>query len=413
MDHQQPQPARGASAVPDTSSRPRVLFVGAVGNGVFGAAAMWLAERQLGLDAFAPLAQLWTLWSLVATGLVFGMQQWEIGRHGGAADAPRSRVPRRVVALVVVAAAVLLAVTAALRTQLFGTGSWWWPLAAASLPLGTAGTGLAYGLLARRRRYGALASLMVAENGLRLAATVVLGLVGATAAPYALTVLVGFLVALVPLWRPSRADAPSGSLGASVAALVGIGFATSFTVFGGPLLLGAAGGGAAVVSALFLVLIPVRVPFLLANSSLPGAMVAATERAVMGRADELRRTQGRLAAASAALAVVGALVGAAVVDPVAELVFGAGGVISPAAYGLIGAAAALCLGATFTNVVAIALDHVGATLAAWGGAAAVGVVLTATGVLASPMWLGGWMMCTGGAVVATHALVVRRAAVGT
>lgn len=399
-------PDRTATSTP-RRDRPRVLLAGAVGNGVLGAAAMLLSEQFLGLGEFAPVAQLWTLWSLVATGLVFGVQQWEIARHDVDPAAPRSTVPKGVVLRLVGLSLVALVGSGLLRASVFGSGSWVWPLAVTTLPVGTALTGLVYGLLARRGEFERLALLMTGENVARLALTVLLGLLGAGASWYALTVPVGFLVMLLGLVGPRAGAAPGGGTQLPVAALSGVGFATSFVIFGGPVLLGVAGGAPEAVSALFLVLLPIRVPFLLANATLPAAMVAATRLMVEGRRSRLRSLLARLVAAAAAGAGVAAVAGPAVGPPLAELFFDIGGVVPRPAYSWLAAAAVLGLAATYSNVIAIALDRLTRTAVAWSLVGIGGAVLASTGVLAEPTDLAVWMTLSFGVVVAVHAGLVR------
>ena len=41
-----------------------------------GAITLIVSQRYLDLDSFAPLAQLWTIWAVLAAGLTFSFQQW-------------------------------------------------------------------------------------------------------------------------------------------------------------------------------------------------------------------------------------------------------------------------------------------------------------------------------------------------
>ena len=386
-----------------------VLLTGAVFNGSFAAAAMWLAGRALGLVAFEALAQLWTLWGLVAIGVAFAFQQWEVLRSIGLAASQRLRVPLAIGAGLLGAGLLVLVLTAVFRVRIFGSVSWAWPLAAASLPVGTAITGMAYATFARAGRLRALALVMAAENGARLLATGVLAAIGAPSVAFALTVPAGFLVSLLPLLVTPVARKPASEIEAGSArqlpALAMIGSATNFLVFGGPLLLGAAGGQAAVVSTLFLVLIIPRVPLLLVNALVPALIVAGTRLVVAGDVTRVRRWVLLLGGAGCGLAMLGGPLAYIVADPIAATLFQAGGELEPVAYGLLGVAVALLLTATLTNPLLIAMGRINAVAMAWGMVVVSGAALMAFGVIAEPVSLTVWMSACAVGVVAVHLAV--------
>jgi hypothetical protein len=394
--------------MPDTTApgKTRILLLGAVGNGAAAAAAMWIGQHHLGLSDFAPLAQLWTLWGLIATGLVFSVQQWEVVRHARAPTSALSPVPRPLMVRITLGTTLLVATLLVSREQVFGTQTLVWPLVAGTLPLGTAVTGWSYGYLARHRRFGHLATVMIVENALRLATTVALVLTDAPATSYAVTVPAGFLVVAIPLLAGARLGGPRPQAGhqLSIGGLALVGFATNAVVFAGPLLLSIAGGPPVVVSALFLVLVPIRVPFLLANASIPGVTVAATTMAVRGDTLSLPRLTRRIVVGAIAAAFAGAVGGYLFGDTLSDLLFGTGDIISDMAYALLGATVALCIGATFTNVLNIAMGATTRTTLVWSAVGVSGLALAALGSLSTPAALGAWTLVSTVAVLVVHVL---------
>jgi hypothetical protein len=392
-----------------------ILLLGAVGNGTFAALAMFLAGRALGLTAFEPLAQLWTMWGLVATALVFAFQQWEVARQGSYTTERRLRMPHGLTGTLGLVTAGTLLVTTVFRTDIFTSASLAWPLAAATLPFGTSLTGRSYALLAARQRFRSLAALSAGENGLRLLATVGLAAVDAPPVAFAVTVPIGFLVSILPLLllRPSREATAAGTLrrgSLHIPLFATTGFSTNFLIFGGPLILGIAGGPPEVVSALFLALVPVRVPFLLVNSLLPAIAVATAALAGSGRLDLLRTWMRRGLALAAVLAVLGGAVGWWLGDLLVAVFLDGGGVVLPPTYATIFAAASICLVATATNVVAIALGRTRTVAATWLAVVASGFALAVIGTIASQIALGAWTLACALVVLVVHAGVGRRRA---
>lgn len=386
--------------------RSSILLVGAALNGAFASLAMWIAGRALGLEPFEALAQLWTIWGLTATGLAFAFQQWEVARNVGIGPGHRRPVPGGVKVALVATAVVVLALAVVLRVRIFGSGSWVWPLAAATLPIGTAITGMGYATIARTGRLSRLATVMAMENGVRLLLTGILVLGGASAMTFALTIPIGFLVSLFPVLTTEVVQEAShdgrGVSASQLPELAFIGFAKTFLVFGGPLLLGAAGGQAAVVSTLFLVLIIPRVPFLLVNALVPTVIVHANEAVVGGRPDRVRRWVMLLAAVGAGSSLLGGGLGYLAADPVAAALFAAGGQLSRLAYGLLGAAVGFALVASLTNPLLIALSRTRVVTASWGLVVLSGGLLTFTGAIADPVSLTAWMLVCAAAVVSIH-----------
>lgn len=390
-----------------------ILIFGAGLNGIFAAIAMWLAGRALGLIAFEALAQLWTLWGLTATGAVFAFQQWEVARSAAIPAGQRMPLPTAINVTLLVATMATFAVTYVSRHTLFGTGSVVWPLAAATLPVGTTMTGLAYANLARARSTKRLAALMASENLVRLAATAVLTLAAAEQALFSLIVPAGFALSTSALLLRKKAASDDGvplvglRRGHRLPTLTFIGFARTFLLFGGPLLLGAAGGEAAVVSALFLMLIIPRVPVLLLNALIPSIIVQADAAARGERSAMLLGGVYRLASTGFVLAGAAAVLGLVAGDGVASVLFNAGGQISPTGYALLGAAVGLTMAGSVTNILLISLGHTTLVAGSWAAVVGSGGVLAAFGTLADVEPLAAWMVVASSGVLLTHVVKAR------
>ncbi|MDH4364470.1 MAG: hypothetical protein OEY70_10355, partial [Acidimicrobiia bacterium] len=173
-------------------------------TGVAGASFILISERAVGLDAFAPMAQLWTIWSISAATLLFAYQQWAIrlgvGHRVGLLAALRG-APAGLVAASTLGTGL---VTLAVRSSLFHTPSLLWPVAAAVVVLGTVVGGVVRGQLAATGRHGLLALVIAGDNVVRMVLAIVLVAAGATVGWYAVAHLASYLVLAVG-WLPARA----------------------------------------------------------------------------------------------------------------------------------------------------------------------------------------------------------------
>ena len=112
----------------DRATRAWLPAAAALVTGIAGAVTLIVSQRHLGLDVMAPLAQLWTIWAVMAAGLTFSFQQWA-AIHPVRLGALLERDHRRIgVAIALLAVAVGL-VGAIWQEQLFHSSSGVWPRA--------------------------------------------------------------------------------------------------------------------------------------------------------------------------------------------------------------------------------------------------------------------------------------------
>ncbi|MDQ3096416.1 MAG: oligosaccharide flippase family protein, partial [Actinomycetota bacterium] len=238
----------------DTSA----LAVGSVVSGLLAYVFFATTTRALGPEAAAPVSVLWTYWSFSAAALTFPAQHWiarTVALHHDESDV-RSALPRLSCILLLVALVVGLLSWLA-RDELFHRDGLAFPALMAGVTLGSGVLGLSRGTLTGRRRFGSVATALVAEHTLRClsAGLLVLGGVKDPVA-YGVALLVGHLV--VVMWPSSlrlgpltdrvrnRASALRFLSGASGGQLL-----AQVALTGGPVVLALGGGTAVEVTALF------------------------------------------------------------------------------------------------------------------------------------------------------------------
>ena len=108
-------------------------------TGLGGFTFIVVATKSLGLEAFAPVSQLWTIWALSAAVITFSYQQLTI-RRAWQTTAP---VSPSIIAFPFVLALAVLAIGMAASKRIFWSGDLWWPAAAATSPIGASLFGVA------------------------------------------------------------------------------------------------------------------------------------------------------------------------------------------------------------------------------------------------------------------------------
>ncbi len=352
-------------------------------TGVAGASFILISERAVGLDAIAPVAQLWTIWSISAATLLFAYQQWAIrlgvGRRIGLLRALRGAPARLLVAATLGTGLVTLAV----RSSLFHSASLFWPAAAGVVVLGTAVGGVVRGQLAATGRHSLLALVIAGDNMVRMVLAVVLVAAGATVGWFALAHLASYLVLAVG-WLPDRrpagggggaAGAGDGATGhchqdgaaggpgsggevspgtATLGTAAAAGFLSHVALAGPPLLVAVNGGSARTVSTLFVVLTAIRLPHLMLQAGAPRAGVAFHGWVEAGRHDRLDRARLAILAGTSAVAAVAFGTGALLGDLVIGTLFDIRGRVDPVTYGLFAAAGVCSVGDAFATVLLVA-----------------------------------------------------------
>jgi O-antigen/teichoic acid export membrane protein len=320
------------------------LAVGSVVSGLLAYVFFSVATRALGAAEAAPVSVLWAWWGFAAAGVTFPVQHWvarSVAADGG--EGPVRAALPRVWGLVLVVAAGSGLLAWLLREPLFGTGGVAFPLLVAAVTGLSGLMGLVRGLLAARGRLAAVAAVLVAENGLRCLASVVLVAAGSVSpVAYGVALLVGYAACLARpsawLARGTGAARPSVAFlgGAAGGQLVGQAVLT-----GGPVLLALAGGAPAEVTALFAGLALFRAPYTLAIGQVSALTTRVTDLVVGGEIERVRRFHRGVVTATVVAAPPAALVGWLLGPPVLRLVFGADAALDG------GPAALLAVGTTF------------------------------------------------------------------
>lgn len=338
-------------------------------TGVAGASFILISERAVGLDAFAPMAQLWTIWSISAATLLFAYQQWAIrigvGRRVGLMSALRG-APAGLLAASTVGTGL---VTLAVRSSLFHTASLFWPVAAAVVVLGTVVGGVVRGQLAATGRHSLLALVIAGDNVVRMVLAIVLVAAGATVGWYAVAHLASYLVLAVG-WLPARhraaareptpavargADDSAANPGTATLGTAAVaGFLSHVALAGPPLLVAVNGGSARTVSTLFVVLTAIRLPHLMLQAGAPRAGVAFHGWVEDGRRDLLDRARLAILGGTAAVAAVAFGAGALLGDLFIGTLFDIGGRVDAVTYGLFAAAGVCSVGDAFATVLLVA-----------------------------------------------------------
>lgn len=364
------------SLLRDTSA----LASGSVVSGLLAYVFFALVTRALGPVPAAPVSVLWAWWSFAGAALTFPLQHWitrSVTVHEG------ERAVRRALAgvgLVVVAVGVAVGFASWLaRDLLFHRGDVAFPLLVVAVALGSGAMGVVRGLLAARGRFPALGAALVAENALRCLAALVLMVAGVDdPVAYGAALVVGYLA--IGGWpstfrvedagRPEE-DSPLAFVsGASVGQLLGQAVLT-----GGPVLLAAAGGAPAEVTALFAGLALFRAPYTLALGLVSQLTERLTVLVVEGRRDALRRFRAGVVLTTLAAGVLGALLGAWLGPAVMELVFGEGVRLPGELTLLIAVGTVFALANLVLTVSALARGRTSALVRGWVVGAVPGVLL--------------------------------------
>ncbi|MGB3764765.1 MAG: hypothetical protein WA966_16255 [Ornithinimicrobium sp.] len=371
-----------------------VLAAGSLVGGVLAYVFFALVIRALGPAPAAPVAVLWAWWGFAGAALTFPVQHWisRTAATAGGEGAVRGGISRVVSAVLVVSvAAGGLAWVA--RDRIFGPDGAAFAVLVLGVALGSGLLGLLRGVLSGRRRFGAVASSIVAENGVRCAVAAVLMLSGSdTPAYYGLALLAGYVVAALwpgaVLLRGSGSAVATRSLGFVSGAAGGQLFAQA-ALTGGPVLLAAIGGAPAEVTALFAGLALFRAPYTLALglvSALTGRLTYLVEHrrwTVLGR---LRRG---LFVTTLLTIALGAGFGAWIGPATMEVVFGDGVRLAPGQTALVAGGTVIAMANLVLTLGLLARDRAGGLAACWAVGIPAGVtahVLIGGDALTTTCW---------------------------
>ncbi len=333
------------------------LLAASVVTGIAGAGFILAVERHLGLVGFAPIAQLWSIWSITAASLMFAFQQWSIRVGIGHSSGCRSALHGRPLALLLLSTVGAGIAATLARVTLFQSSSMFWPTATALVVLGAILSGITRGVLARANRSTALAMGIGAENLIRVIFALILISMGAESWWFGVALLAGFSVVAL-LFLPGNVRGPnnlhdergSATLGSAAVA----GFLSHAALAGPPILAASNGGSPKTVSTMFVVLSAVRIPHLLLQGGAPRAGVIFQQWFDAGEADKLRLVRTRIAGIGLVTALLAGLLGIVLGDPLIGSIFAISGEVDPLSYGLVSSAAVLSVAATLATVQLVA-----------------------------------------------------------
>ena len=360
------------------------LLIGSLASGLLAYVFFATATRALGPADAAPVSVLWTYWSLSSAAFTFPLQHWvarTIAAHGDEARV-RSALPR--VAAVVAMASVVLGLLAwIVRSDLFGRDDVAFPLLVAGVTVGSGVMGISRGVLSGRRRFGAVAGELVAENGLRCLVAFGLAVAGVDEPlAYGLALLSGHGV--VVCWpsslmvRRGRSAAIKTDGRSAVAFLSGASsgqLLAQVVLTGSPVLLALRGGSAAEVTALFVGLALYRAPYTLGLglvAPLTGMFTTYTvrgEHASLARALKLIVVGGVLGVVAAT--AIGSTFGPALI----RLVFGADVRLPADTSTALAGGSAVAVANLVTTVLVLALGRAVVVAWAWAGGLVVALLV--------------------------------------
>lgn len=301
---------------------------GLVVNGIMSYVFLGIAARTLGVDAFGPLSVLWALIYLVGPGFFLPLEQ-EVSRSlanrwaRGVGVGPLVK-QAGLLGVALIGALLLVTLVAAplLLDHLFDDQALIL-IGFVLAILGYSAVHLARGTLAGLGRFRGYALFFVYENSLRVAAAIVLALLGVdTAGPYAVAVGLapGLAIGLALLGEHDLASdgppAPWGELGAALGSLLAASVLTAFLLYAGVLAVELlAEESESDKAGVFLAGLAVsRVPVFLFQAVQAALLPKLSALAGAGRFHEFRDRLRRLLAAVGVIGVVG-VAGAALLGP--------------------------------------------------------------------------------------------------
>lgn len=365
------------SPLRDTSA----LAMGSVVSGLLAYVFFAMVTRALGPVLAAPVSVLWAWWSFAGAALTFPLQHWitrSVTVHEG------ERAVRRAlggVALVVVLVGLVAGVVSWMaRDLLFHRSDAAFPLLVVAVAIGSAAMGVVRGLLAARHRFPALGAALVAENALRCIGALALMIAGVdNPVAYGVALVAGYLA--IGFWPsiarigdtggdPDDESPLSFITGASVGQLLG-----QVVLTGGPVLLAAAGGAPAQVTALFAGLALFRAPYTLALGLVSQLTERLTMLVVRGRRDALRKFRLAVVFLTLSGSLLGAAVGYWAGPPLMELIFGQGVVLPAGLTLLVAVGSVFALANLVQTVSALARGRTAALVRSWLVGAVPGALL--------------------------------------
>ncbi len=308
-------PPRGFRA-PGTSMLLAGTFFGAVAAYLFQA----FGNRTLGEAAFAPIAQLWTVFFILVTVALIPLEQYVTREASRGRRVLRDDI--KVIAVTALGTATVGGVVALVFLDSLFAGDGLFVLFLFLLPIGYATLTVGKGVLAGHRRFGLMGWVLFWEGAVRLLAALVLIAIatGARSLAWAM-VLAPFAALATRYWRFDTETAvvettkASGFLGAYVA---GSG-ASQLLLAGAPLAIAMLGGPPELVSTVFLTFTLFRGPLTLIYS-LQGRILPFLVK-IAEDGGGFRTITTRIVGGGLALAALGGLVGWLIGPEVVDVLF--------------------------------------------------------------------------------------------
>ena len=293
-------------------------LIGAVGAYVFQA----YGGRELGTEGFAPVAQLWTVFFIIATVLLVPLEQYVTREVASGRKAiPHDLIPALSVAVV---GSVLGGGFVLIMLDRLFVGSWQFVLQIVLLMIGYGLLFVGKGVLAGRRRFRDVGWILIVETVVRLAAGIIAIQLFASAESLGWAmVLGGFSVLGLGWWRHDQGDRQTRVAPAStfLGGYVG-GTASSQVLLGAaPIAVALLGGSEALQSVVFATFTLYRAPLTLIFSLQGRILPYLVGVAGSGDRQKLARYARAVVIVGAGLALLGGLVGWLVGPAVVSILF--------------------------------------------------------------------------------------------
>jgi lipopolysaccharide/colanic/teichoic acid biosynthesis glycosyltransferase len=389
-----------SDATPEHSHRTRYAYMrsdgtldivlGSLVAGIGAYVYQFLGGRSLGEEAFAPIGALLTAHFLAFVIILLPIEQFVIrritlGYRGWV-------VPLRAIALTISTAFVAAVVVwASADTYFDGDASFvWFVIATVAFHFFFV---VGRGYLAGFRRFRSYGYASGAASILRLVIAMAVVVIGPTVTGFAWAQVLGPLV--IFLWRPLRTPEKrrTGSRGelseehveqvgekGLLSGLVLSSAASQALLLAGPLVAGALGATAAQFSITYATLLLARAPLTLGYNLIARVLPPFTEMAARGERRELRSWARGMGIAGAALALVGAGLGALLGPPMVALAFGSGFRPTATVAAIAAAGVVLASSGLFIGQILVARGRAARLAVAWFVA-----VVAAVGVLFIPI----------------------------
>jgi lipopolysaccharide/colanic/teichoic acid biosynthesis glycosyltransferase len=341
------------------------IVVGSFIAGVGAYAYQFLGGRSLGEEAFAPIGVLLTVHFLAFVIILLPVEQFVIRRL--TLGARGWVLPVRALALVVVASAAAAYVMAVAGDDYFvGTSR----AVFVGIMLATIAGHFLFvvgrGYLAGFRRFRSYGYSSAAASVLRMAIAIVVAVIAPSVTGFAWAQVIGPLI--IVAWRPFREpsvrrrgsrtvdDVAAAEIDdrGLLAGLVLAAAASQALLLAGPLVASRLSATAAEFSVTYATLLIARAPLTLGYNLIARVLPPFTEMAARGERRELRAWARGIGVASAALAVVGAGIGALVGPFLVTLAFGSGFEPTATVAAISGAGVVLASGGLFVGQILVA-----------------------------------------------------------